>query len=147
MVFVLKKNAAGESIAAFVKKIEAAGCSTFLSTGTEHTVVCLIGNTAKIDVDFMVQTNDIVEYGRRVTELIAALSLCELFIGTDGGAMHLAVALNKKGLALFENLPAKLNHWYPWQVPNRVVHSPDAARPEISNISQRQVTEQLELLV
>ena len=84
---------------------------------------------------------------KNLTELIAALSLCELFIGTDGGALHLAVALNKKVLALFENLPAKLNHWYPWQVPNRVVHSPDAARPEISNISQRQVTEQLELLV
>ena len=74
MVFVLKKNAAEEKIAAFVKKIEAAGCATFLSTGTEHTVVCLIGNTAKIDVDFFVQTNEIVEYGKRVTEPYKAVN-------------------------------------------------------------------------
>ena len=84
---------------------------------------------------------------QNLTELIAALSLCDLFIGTDGGALHLAVGLNKPCLALFENHPAKLNHWYPWQVPNRVVHSPDAAQPEISNISQEQVIEQLQLLV
>lgn len=74
MVFVLKTNVTGDKITAFIKKIEAAGCSTFLSTGTEHTVVCLIGNTAKIDVDFMVQTNDIVEYGRRVTEPYKAVN-------------------------------------------------------------------------
>jgi 3-deoxy-7-phosphoheptulonate synthase len=74
MVFVLKHDASEEKIAAFVKKIEAAGCSTFISTGTEHTVVCLIGHTAKIDVDFYVQTNDIVEYGRRVTELYKAVN-------------------------------------------------------------------------
>jgi 3-deoxy-7-phosphoheptulonate synthase len=74
MVFVLKHGASKEKIAAFVKKIEDAGCSTFLSTGTEHTVVCLIGNTAKIDVDFYVQTSDIVEYGRRVTEPYKAVN-------------------------------------------------------------------------
>ncbi len=74
MVFVLKKDATSEKVGAFVKKIEDAGCSTFMSTGTEHTVVCLIGNTAKIDVDFMVQTNDIVEYGKRVTEPYKAVN-------------------------------------------------------------------------
>ncbi len=74
MVFVLKHDASEEKIAAFIKKIEAAGCSTFLSTGTEYTVVCLIGHTAKIDVDFFAQTNDIVEYGRRVTEPYKAVN-------------------------------------------------------------------------
>jgi 3-deoxy-7-phosphoheptulonate synthase len=74
MVFVLKKNAGEEKIGAFISKIEAAGFTTFLSTGTEHTVVCLIGNTAKLDVDFIVQTNDIVEYGRRVTEPYKAVN-------------------------------------------------------------------------
>ena len=84
---------------------------------------------------------------QNLTELIAALSLCDLFIGTDGGAMHLAVGLNKKVLALFENLPQKLNHWYPWQVNNRVIHSQDASRPEIANLSQEQVLEQLGYLI
>jgi len=37
-------------------------------------VVCLIGNTAKVDVDHIVQTNDIVEYGKRVTEPYKAVN-------------------------------------------------------------------------
>ncbi len=80
---------------------------------------------------------------QNLTELIAALSICDLFIGTDGGAMHLAVALNKKILALFENLPQKLNHWYPWQVPNRVVHSRLAGQTQIKNIDFDQIRDAL----
>lgn len=80
---------------------------------------------------------------QNLTELIAALSLCDLFIGTDGGAMHLAVALNKKVLALFENLPGKMNHWYPWQVDQSVVCSADPGCPNIDSISQSQVTNAL----
>jgi len=74
MVFVLKQNVSQEKISQFVQRIEAEGYSTFISTGTEHTVVCLIGNTAKIDVDFVVQTNEIVEYGKRVTEPYKAVN-------------------------------------------------------------------------
>ena len=74
MVFVLKHGVTEDAIEKFVKKIEAGGFSTFISTGTEHTVVCLIGNTASIDVDHIVQTNDIVEYGRRVTEPYKAVN-------------------------------------------------------------------------
>lgn len=74
MVFVLKKNAAQEKISQFVQKIEAEGYSSFISTGTEHTVVCLIGNTAKIDLEFVVQNNEIVEYGKRVTEPYKAVN-------------------------------------------------------------------------
>lgn len=84
---------------------------------------------------------------QNLTELTAALSLCDLFIGTDGGAMHLAVALNKKVLAMFENKPDKLNHWYPWQVKSKVVHSLHAALPDISQISQTQVERALKELV
>lgn len=77
---------------------------------------------------------------QNLTELIAALSLCDVFIGTDGGALHLAVGLNKPCMALFENSPAKLNHWYPWQVPNRVVHG---ERQEVSSITVPAVIEAL----
>lgn len=80
---------------------------------------------------------------QNLTELIAALSLCDLFIGTDGGALHLAVGLNKPCVALFESLPAKLNHWYPWQVPSRVVHG-DA--PQVASIRLEQVTGALVVL-
>lgn len=83
---------------------------------------------------------------QNLTELIAALSLCDLFIGTDGGAMHLAVALNKKVLALFENSPQKLNHWYPWRVRHQVVHSPNMNLPEIWHIPLAAVTAALAAL-
>ena len=50
----------------------------------------------------------------RLEELIAAVSLCNGFVGADGGAMHLAAALNLKIAALFENSEAKRTRWYPW---------------------------------
>lgn len=91
-----------------------------------------------------VQSNRLVPMPtQNLTELIASLSLCDLFIGTDGGALHLAVALNKKVLAMFENKPDKLNHWYPWQVTSKVVHSVNPAAPDIAQISQVQVEQAL----
>lgn len=54
-------------------------------------------------------------------ELIAVLSLCHLYIGADGGAMHLACASGLSVVALFDSLPNTLNHWYPWQVPHEVL--------------------------
>lgn len=81
---------------------------------------------------------------QNLNELIAALSLCDVFIGTDGGALHLAVALNIKVLAMFENKPDKLNHWYPWQAKSRVVHSVNPAAPDIVQIAQAQVEQALQ---
>lgn len=83
---------------------------------------------------------------QNLTELIAALSLCDLFIGADGGAMHLAVALNKRILAFFENLKSKLNHWYPWRVRSQVVFSPNVTSPDVSQISQADVMRALSQL-
>ena len=83
---------------------------------------------------------------QNLTELIAALSLCDLFVGTDGGAMHLAVALNKKVLAMFENKPDKLNHWYPWRVNNQMVCSADVSKPAINQIIMTQVQVALSVL-
>lgn len=92
-----------------------------------------------------VQSNRLVPMPtQNLTELIAALSLCDLFIGTDGGALHLAVALNKKVLAMFENKPDKLNHWHPWQVKSKVVHSVNPAAPDIVQISQEQVEQSIQ---
>lgn len=74
MVFVLKSGVPQEKIDQFQQEIEAQGFKTFLSVGTEHTVVCLIGNTAQIDLDAVVQDHDIVEYGKRVTEPFKAVN-------------------------------------------------------------------------
>ncbi len=74
MVFILKPNVKKDKISQFIIQWEKKGFSTILSTGTEHTAVCLIGNTAGIDMDHVVETNDIVAYGKRITEQYKAVS-------------------------------------------------------------------------
>lgn len=57
----------------------------------------------------------------KLEELIAGTSVCDAFIGSDGGAMHVAVGLGLPVVALFENSEDKRLHWYPWQVAHRLV--------------------------
>ncbi len=71
-----------------------------------------------------------------LADLIAVLSLCQAFIGADGGAMHIAAGLRLPMVALFENLEAKKRRWYPWQVPHELV-APDTR--DIADISVEQV--------
>ncbi len=60
---------------------------------------------------------------KRVPELIAAMSLCNGFVGADGGAVHIAAALKKPIVALFEKIPEKWRHWAPWQADALVIKS------------------------
>jgi ADP-heptose:LPS heptosyltransferase len=54
-----------------------------------------------------------------VSRLIAALSLCDYVVCIDGGAMHLAAALDKPILCLFgDSTPAR---WRPWKAPHELV--------------------------
>jgi heptosyltransferase III len=57
-------------------------------------------------------------------DLIAVLSLCNAFIGADGGALHIAAGLGLPIVALFENIEYKKRHWRPWQVPYEMVTPP-----------------------
>lgn len=68
MMFVLQPNVSQNKIDTFVKQFEEMGFSPLISKGTERTVVGLVGNTKILDVDSIVETNDIVSYGRRITE-------------------------------------------------------------------------------
>jgi len=74
MVFILTPDASQAQVSAFIQSWEAAGFSTILSKGAVHTAVCLIGDTKEIDLDHVVQTTDIVSYGRRVTEPYKAVN-------------------------------------------------------------------------
>ena len=49
---------------------------------------------------------------RELEELVVGLSLCDTVICSDGGAMHIAAALDKKIVALFGADPER---WHPWQ--------------------------------
>lgn len=68
MVFIIKPGVEESEIQRFVGVFEDKGFSTIVSRGTEHTAVCLIGNTAAIDMEHVIETTDIVEFGKRVTE-------------------------------------------------------------------------------
>ena len=56
-----------------------------------------------------------------LADLIAVLALCQVFIGADGGAMHVAAGLGLPMVALFENLESKKRRWHPWRVPYELV--------------------------
>lgn len=58
----------------------------------------------------------------RLEQLIAALSLCDRLICSDGGAMHVAAALGKPIVCLFGNSSPR--RWGPWGVPHEVVQPP-----------------------
>ena len=51
--------------------------------------------------------------------LIAALSLCDCVICADGGAMHLAAALDKPILCFFGDSPPE--RWRPWKAPHELL--------------------------
>jgi len=74
MVFILKPNVSKEKIDKFIKDWEDKGFSTIYSVGTEHTAVCLIGNTMTVDLDHVVETNDIIDFGKRITEQFKAVN-------------------------------------------------------------------------
>jgi len=74
MICVLKPNAPQEKIERFIVKMETEGFSVLLSKKMEQTIVCLVGDTAKIDIDSMVRNNAIIEYGKRILEPYKAVN-------------------------------------------------------------------------
>ena len=77
----------------------------------------------------------------RLEELIAALSLCNIVICADGGAMHLAAGLEKPIVALFGKSDA--HHWRPWGVPQVILQKPSL---EVSDISVTEVADAVQQL-
>ena len=67
-------------------------------------------------------TKSIVAYRTaRLAELIGALAACDAVVTSDGGAMHLAAALQKPIVCFFGDVdPAQ---WRPWGVPHRVLRA------------------------
>ena len=51
--------------------------------------------------------------------LIAALSLCDIVVCADGGAMHIAAALGRPIVCFFGDSPPEV--WHPWGVPYRLL--------------------------
>lgn len=63
-------------------------------------------------------------------QLVAGLSLCNMVICSDGGAMHLAAGLGKPILSFFGKSDA--TRWHPWGVPYVVLQPPSL---DVANLS------------
>ncbi len=74
MVFILKDGISEKQIAEFRKEFEEKGFSIICVPTTYHTAICLIGNTAEVDMEHVVETHEIVAFARRVTEKYKAVS-------------------------------------------------------------------------
>ena len=67
-------------------------------------------------------------------QLIAGISLCDQFICSDGGAMHIAAGLGKPLVCFFGDSSAE--QWHPWGVPH-VLLQPDSR--DVADISVTEV--------
>lgn len=72
-----------------------------------------------------------------IRELMAAMSLCDQIITSDGGALHIAAGVQKPVVALFGNSDAE--YWAPWKVPCAIIKGPDE---NVGKLSVDQVFEQ-----
>ena len=73
-----------------------------------------------------------------LAELVGALAACDAVVTSDGGAMHLAAALQKPIVCFFGDMPPE--QWRPWGAPHRVL------RPASRNAADITVDETLAAL-
>jgi ADP-heptose:LPS heptosyltransferase len=62
--------------------------------------------------------------------LVAALSLCDYLVCTDGGAMHLAAALERPILCFFGD--SRPERWRPWMAPHELLQPPSRDLRDLS---------------
>lgn len=69
-----------------------------------------------------------------IRELMAAMSLCDQIITSDGGALHIAAGVHKPVVALYGNSDTK--YWAPWQVPCAIIKAPaeDVGLVDVDNV-------------
>lgn len=68
MIFVLKQNPNNEKVEAFKQSFEKKGFKIHSSQGVDYHIIGIVGNTSSIDIDQIVENNEIVAYGKRITE-------------------------------------------------------------------------------
>lgn len=74
MILLLKKNAEQNKIDALEKRLEEMGFRLNVSVGTDHTIVGLIGDTSRIDVESVTTLSDIIDSAKRISEPFKAVN-------------------------------------------------------------------------
>ena len=78
---------------------------------------------------------------KTLRELIAAISLVDYIICSDGGAMHIAAALQKPILCFFG--ASNVKEWHPWHVPYSILQSTSQC---VADITVEEVMNHVEIL-
>lgn len=76
-----------------------------------------------------------------LSQLIAGISVADLLVTADGGALHIGAACNKPIVALFGD--SEPRQWYPWRVAHIILH-PDSRN--VSSITAKEVSEAVRAL-
>lgn len=88
--------------------------------GKAAEIVARIGSNAKV-LPYATQ---------RLSDLVGALSICDVVVCSDGGAMHLAAGLQKPIACFFGDSPVE--RWRPWGVPQVVLQAASHQAKDIS---------------
>ena len=67
MIILLKENATPRQVENLTKFLKGRGFDLHMSTGTQHSIIGLIGDTSKLDID-LISSLDVVEAVRRIQE-------------------------------------------------------------------------------
>ena len=67
MIVILKDHANKEKIEGLIRSLKGQGLDIHYSEGTESTIIGLVGDTSKVDIDAL-QANDLVQTVKRVSE-------------------------------------------------------------------------------
>lgn len=78
--------------------------------------------------------------------LLMLLAACDLLVTSDGGVLHMAAALQKPIVGLFQSLTEKTMRWYPWGVPHILVQAERLSAP-VNEIRVVEVTKAVKNLL
>lgn len=85
---------------------------------------------------------DVVPYPTNsLSELIVGISVTDLLVTADGGALHIGAACNKPVVALFGDSDSR--QWYPWRVPHIILHPKSRDVRSISAVDVAHSTREL----
>lgn len=112
-------------------------CALFWAPGSQSNVGHPGDDEKAAEIIGACQASGLTPYPTEsLSELIAGISVTDLLVTADGGALHIGAACNKPIVALFGDSDSK--QWYPWRVPHIIL------RPEsrdVRSIAAQQVSE------
>lgn len=112
-------------------------CTLFWSPGSQSSAGHPGDDEKAAEIIAACQSTNLRPYPTKsLADLIAGISVTDLLVTADGGALHIGAACNKPVVALFGF--SESTQWYPWRVPHRILQ-PESR--DVRSISAVEVAE------